>query len=146
MKVRDIMHTSVITLQSGAKLSIAEDIMTMGRIRHLPVVDGHARVVGIVTQRDLYKAAISSVLGFDPDKEHQWLGKVTVADVMTKEVVTVSAEAGVMDAVEKMLTLKIGCLPVVDAEGKPAGVLTETDCLRCFRDLLKMGAFKDTLA
>lgn len=146
MKVHDIMHTSVVTLQSSDKLNVAEDIMTMGRIRHLPVVDGHNRVVGIVTQRDLYKAAISSVLGFDQDKEHEWLGKVRVADIMTKEVITVAAEAGVVETVDKLLTMKIGCLPVVDAEGKLTGMITETDCLRCFRDLLKMGAFKDTLS
>lgn len=146
MKVRDIMHTSVITLHSSDKLNVAEDIMTMGRIRHLPVVDGHNRVVGIVTQRDLYKAAISTVLGFDRDKEHEWLGKVRVEDVMTKEILTVSAEAGVIETVDKLLTMKIGCLPVVDTEGKLIGVITETDCLRCFRDLLKMGTFKDTLS
>jgi CBS-domain-containing membrane protein len=146
MKVRDIMHTSVVTLHSSDKLSVADDIMTMGRLRHLPVVDGHYRVVGIVTQRDLYKVAISSVLGFDQDKEHEWLGKVAVADVMTKEVVTVAAEAGVIETVDQLLTMKIGCLPVVDAEGKLIGMITETDCLRCFRDLLKMGAFKDTLS
>jgi CBS-domain-containing membrane protein len=146
MKVRDIMHTSVVTLHSSDKLNVAEDIMTMGRMRHLPVVDGHNRVVGIVTQRDLYKAAISSVLGFDRDKEQEWLGNVKVADVMTMEVVTVAAEAGVIETVDKLLTMKIGCLPVVDAEGKLIGVITETDCLRCFRDMLKMGAFKDTLS
>ncbi len=146
MKVRDIMHTSVITLHSSDKLNVAEDIMTMGRIRHLPVVDGHNRVVGIVTQRDLYKAAISSVLGFDREKEQEWLGNVKVVDVMTTEILTVSAEAGVIETVDKLLTMKIGCLPVVDAEGKLIGVITETDCLRCFRDLLKMGTFKDTLS
>lgn len=54
------MHTSVVTLHSSDKLNVADDIMTMGRMRHLPVVDGDNRVVGIVTQRDLYKAAISS--------------------------------------------------------------------------------------
>jgi CBS-domain-containing membrane protein len=146
MKVRDIMHTSVVTLHSSDKLNVAEDIMTMGRLRHLPVVDGYNRVVGIVTQRDLYKAAISSVLGFDRDKEQEWLGKVSVADVMTKEVVTVAAEAGVSETVDKLLTMKVGCLPVVDAEGKLTGMITETDCLRCFLDLLKMGTFKDTLS
>jgi CBS-domain-containing membrane protein len=146
MKVRDIMHTSVVTLHSSDKLNVAEDIMTMGRMRHLPVVDGYNRVVGMVTQRDLYKAAISSVLGFDRDKEQEWLGKVAVADVMTKEVVTVSAEAEVIETVDKLLTMKIGCLPVVDAEGKLTGLITETDCLRCFRDLLKMGTFKETLS
>lgn len=146
MKVRDIMHTSIITLHRSDKLSVAEDIMTMGRIRHIPVVDGHNRVVGLVTQRDLYKAAISTVLGFDRDKEHEWLGKVTVEDVMTTEVVTVAAEAGVIETVDKLLAMKVGCLPVIDADGKLIGMITETDCLRCFRDLLKMGTFKDTLS
>src|SRR5262245_65956030 len=120
--------------------------MTMSRIRHLPVVDGQNRVVGLVTQRDLYKASISSVLGFDPDKEHEWLGKVKVTDIMTKEVITVAAEAGVLETVDKLLTAKIGCLPVVDADGKLTGLITETDCLRCFRDLLKMGKFKEMLS
>lgn len=146
MKVRDIMHTNVVTLHSSDKLNVADDIMTMGRLRHLPVVDGHNRVMGIVTQRDLYKAAISSVLGFDRDKEQEWLENVKVADVMTTQVVTVAAEAGVSETVDKLLTMKIGCLPVVDAEGKLIGMITETDCLRCFRDLLKMGTFQDTLS
>lgn len=146
MKVKDLMRTNVVTLHGSDMLNVAEDIMTMGRIRHLPVVDAQNHVVGIVTQRDLYKAAISSVLGFDRAKEHEWLGNVRVRDVMTKEVILIEAEAGVVEAVEKMVTAKIGCLPVVDENGRLAGLLTETDCLRCFRDLLKMGTFKDRLA
>ena len=146
MKVKDLMRTNVVTLHSSDMLSVAEDIMNMGRIRHLPVVDAKTHVVGIVTQRDLYKAAISSVLRFDRAKEHEWLGKVRVSDVMTKEVTLIGAEAGVVEAVDKMVTAKFGCLPVVDGDGKLVGLLTETDCLRCFRDLLKMGAFKDCLS
>jgi acetoin utilization protein AcuB len=118
----------------------------MGRIRHLPVVDDHNRVVGIVTQRDLYRASISSVLGFDRSKEHEWLGKVRVQDIMTRKVIMISPEAGVSDAVEKFVSEKIGCLPVADEQGKLIGLLTETDCLRCFRDLLKMGTFKEVLS
>ena len=146
MKVKDLMRTNVVTLHSSDMLSVAEDIMTMGRIRHLPVVDAKNHVTGIVTQRDLYKAAISSVLEFDRAKEHEWLGKVRVGDVMTKEVTLIAAEAGVVEAVDKMVTAKIGCLPVADEDGKLVGLLTETDCLRCFRDLIKMGAFKEWLS
>jgi CBS domain-containing protein len=49
------------------------------------------------------------------------LGKVRVTDIMTKEVITVAAEAGVIETVDKILTEKIGCLPVVDTEGKLIG-------------------------
>lgn len=146
MKVKDLMRTHVVTLHFTDTLSVAEDIMSMGRIRHLPVLDGINRVVGVVTQRDLYKASISSVLGFNPAKEHEWLGKVKVQDVMNKTVTMIGPEAGIVEAVDKMVAEKIGCLPVVDEQGKLMGLLTETDCLRCFGDLLKIGTFKDTLS
>jgi len=146
MKVKDLMRTHIVTLHFADTLNVAEDIMNMGRIRHLPVLDGGNRVVGIVTQRDLYKASISSVLGFDRAREHEWLGKVKVQDIMTTTVTMIGAEAGVVEAVDKMVTEKIGCLPVVDEQGKLMGLLTETDCLRCFRDLLKMGTFRDVLS
>jgi CBS domain-containing protein len=149
MKVKDLMRTNVVTLHSSDRLSVADDLMTLGRIRHLPVVDAQTHVVGLVTQRDLYRAAVSSVssvLAFERAQAHEWLGKVGVSAVMTKAVILIGAEAGVVAAVEKMVTAKIGCLPVADEDGKLVGLLTETDCPRCFRDLLKMGTFKDSLS
>lgn len=146
MKVKDLMRTNVVSLRVGDTLGVAEDIMSMGRIRHLPVVDEDDRLVGLVSQRDLFRASVSSVLGFDRDKEHEWMGRIRVRDIMTKQVVTVDPEAGVSDAVEKFVSDKIGCLPVTDEQGKLAGLLTETDCLRCFRDLLKLGKFKEWLS
>jgi CBS-domain-containing membrane protein len=146
MKVTDVMRRSVVTLRADDNLSVAEEVMTMGRIRHLPVVDDRKRVVGIVTQRDLYKAAISSVLGFSKTKARAWLGKIKVSDVMTKKVTTIDMAAGITDAVDKMLSKKFGCLPVTDKDGCLVGLLTESDCLRCFRDLLKAGAFKELLS
>jgi acetoin utilization protein AcuB len=146
MKVKDLMRTNVVTLHVSDALDIAEDIMSMGRIRHLPVVDAANRVVGIVTQRDLFKASVSSVLGFDREKEHEWLGRIKVRDIMTKEVVTVGPEVGVVEAVEKLVTAKFGSLPVVDENGRLVGLVTETDCLRCFHDLLKLGTFKEWLS
>lgn len=146
MKVKDVMRTNVVSLRVADTLGVAEDIMSMGRIRHLPVVDEENRVVGIVTQRDLFRASISSVLGLDRSKEHEWMGTIKIRDVMTKQVTLVDPEAGMSEAVDKFVTDKIGCLPVVDKQGKLVGLLTETDCLRCFRDLLKMGTFKELLS
>jgi len=146
MKVKDLMRTNVVSLRVGDTLGVAEDIMSMGRIRHLPVVDEENCLVGILSQRDLFRASVSSVLGFDRSKEHEWMGRIRVRDIMTKQVVTVDPEAGVSEAVDKFVSEKFGCLPVTDKQGKLIGLLTETDCLRCFRDLLKMGKFKEFLS
>ncbi len=145
MKVKDLMRTHIATLRSDDALDVAEDIMRMGRVRHLPVVDAKGWLVGILSQRDLFKASISSVLGFTQEKEHEWLGKVLVREVMTKEVTTTGPETEIIEAVDKLIANKFGCLPVID-DGKFVGLLTETDCLGCFRDFLKMGTFKDPLS
>lgn len=146
MKVKDVMRTNVVTLHVTDNLGVADDVMKMGRIRHLPVVDSQRQVVGLLTQRDLYKAAISSVLGFTKTKAHEWLGKINVGEVMTGAVTSVDMDAGIVEAVDKMLSKKFGCLPVTDRDGRLVGLITESDCLRCFRDLMKVGSFKEMLS
>ena len=59
-KVRDIMTTDVVTLRRDDTLQLVKDIMTLGRIRHFPVVDG-TKVVGVVSQRDLFLASLPRV-------------------------------------------------------------------------------------
>jgi CBS domain-containing protein len=135
MKVKDLMQTEVATLRESEALDIAEDIMNMGRIRHLPVVDANARLLGIVTQRDLFKASLSSVANVTPTERQQWLGKVRVREVMTKKPITVEPEAEMADAVDKLLTGGFGCLPVVE-DGKFVGLITETDVLQGVQTLL----------
>lgn len=141
MKVKELRQTEVVTLRVTDALDIAENIMNLGRIRHLPVMDAERHLVGIVTQQDLLRAAVSSVLGFDRDKEQAWLGGIRVQDVMVAEVVTVSPEAGVAEAVDKMIAGKFGRLPVVEGT-RLVGLITETDCLRHLSDLLKTGVFQ----
>ena len=63
MKVKDIMTPDVATLDRNDELSLADDIMKLGRIRHLPVVD-EGRLVGIISQRDLFKASLTSAMGY----------------------------------------------------------------------------------
>ena len=143
MKVKDIMRSKVVSLHVGDTLDVVGDITDMGHIRHLPVVDAENRVVGIISQRDLFRATASSVLQLPQYKEQEWMHSIKVRDVMIPEVTTISDEAGMAEAVDKLVTQKFGCLPVVDAQGKLAGLLTETDCLRCFHGLLKLRTFQE---
>src|SRR4029450_4512111 len=76
-KVRDLMATELVTLSSDEHLRIASDLMNLTRVRHMPVVSG-GRLVGILSQRDLFRAALSSVLHFRKAAEREWLERIAV--------------------------------------------------------------------
>jgi len=128
MKVKDIMVRDVATLDLNDELSLADDIMKLGRIRHLPVVD-EGRLVGIISQRDLFKASLASAMGFGEKAKREFMKTVAVKEVMVDVVITISPEAGIEEAGKVMLEKKIGCLPVIEGDNL-VGLITETDILR----------------
>jgi CBS domain-containing membrane protein len=143
MYVRDLMQREVATLEASDRLDLADDIMRLGRIRHLPILSG-GRLVGILSQRDLFRAAVSCVLQLARPAEREWLGAVPVAAVMTPNVFTVGPETSVRRAVALMIDRKIGCLPVVD-RGQLVGLVSETDCLRYLAHVLDIAEEKELL-
>jgi len=137
IRVKEIMQPEVVTLSANDTLDLVDTIMRLGRIRHMPVVSGK-HVVGIVSQRDLFLAGVSSALHFREKAEREWLAKIRVGEVMAQPVYTIGPEDPVRDAVARMLAQRIGCLPVVDG-GELVGLLSESDCLRLLGQFLKDG-------
>lgn len=127
-KVRDFMATHPQVLGRNDTLDLAEDIMTMGRIRHLPVLDG-GELVGIISQRDMFRSAAVTALGFEADTQKALVKTIRIKEIMTEKVVTISPDATVKEAARIMIDKKIGCLPVVQGM-KLIGIITETDILR----------------
>ena len=103
-------------------------------IRHLPVVEGD-RLVGIVTDRDIRQASPSPATSLEIHELHYLLEKVKVREIMTKKVYTVTPDTPIEEAARLMIMHKIGGLPVLD-EGKLAGIITETDILTAFVDVM----------
>ena len=136
MRVADIMERDVVTLDMAEHLDVADDIMRLGRIRHLPVVAG-THVVGVISQRDLFRAATSSLLDLRHRGQHEWLAALRACDVMATDVVTIGPRASVRDAVELMLRRRVGCLPVVDGS-RLVGLVSETECLSYLERLLAL--------
>lgn len=130
MKVKELMVEEVTTLELNEELSLADDIMKLGRIRHLPVVDDGV-LVGIISQRDLYKASLASAMGFGEKAKRDFLRSLKVKEIIINDVITISPEADIKEAGKIMLDKKIGCLPVVEGS-KLVGLITETDILRQF--------------
>ena len=126
--VTDIMMGSPVTLKPEDTLDLANDIISLGRIRHIPVVDA-GRLVGLLSERDLMGAAASHVFRLKQKSKSALLKSVLIRDVMKKRVVTVSPQTSIKDAAHLMADKKIGCVPVV-SNGAIVGLVTTTDILR----------------
>jgi CBS domain-containing protein len=126
VRVRELMTRSVRTLGQNDKLSVADALMRTERIRHLPVVDEQGRIVGIVSQRDLFFSALVQALGFGSASHDRMLSSILVKEVMTENVVTTTPETLITAAARVMVDRKIGCLPVIEGETL-IGILSESD-------------------
>jgi CBS domain-containing protein len=127
MKVKDIMVKEVATLDVNDELSLANDIMRLGRIRHLPVVD-NTRLVGIVSERDLFRSSLAQALGYGTQHTRDLMKTVRLKDIMVTGVITIPPDTEVCEATKIMIEEKIGCLPVVE-DNRLVGLITETDIL-----------------
>ena len=127
MKVKEVMVKEVATLDVNDELSLANDIMRLGRIRHLPVVDG-TRLVGIVSERDLFRSSLAQALGYASKDTRDLMKTLRIKDIMVTGVITIPPETEFCEATKIMMDEKIGCLPVVE-ENRLVGLITETDIL-----------------
>jgi CBS domain-containing protein len=126
--VRDSMTPKPITITAKESLQGAMELMAMKRIRHLPVVDAHGALIGLVTDRDLRRAAPSPLFPSGDDKQAQLEG-TTVERVMVRAPTTISANAKLDDAIRILVEKKFGALPVLDGQ-KLVGILTPIDVMR----------------
>jgi CBS domain-containing protein len=126
MRVSDLMTREVATLQRNDKLSIADNVMRLGRIRHMPVIDEDGQLVGIVSQRDLFRGALVKAFGYGSTAQKRVMDTIVVKEVMATELQTATPEMSLKDAARVMSEKKIGCLPVVE-DGKLVGIVTEGD-------------------
>ena len=127
--VRDLMGRDVKTLNHNDKLTIADELMRMDRIRHLPVIDEGEELVGIVSQRDLFRSALARTLGYGERAQQKLMEQLLVKEVMSKPVETISPDAPIAEAARLMSEKKIGCLVVSEVE-RIVGILTEGDFVR----------------
>ena len=140
------MDTEVKSFMTGAPISIepdtsalaALDLMIEHAIRHLPVVDASQQLHGIVSFEDLRAALPIPLRLADPPgvEARRAASDVSVRDAMTPAPVTIREDAPLQEAVTRMLEGRFGSLPVVDAEGRLDGILTETDLLQALATVL----------
>jgi len=133
MQVSEVMATDVVTVGRNDDLRLVDDIMAERHIRHIPVVEDDA-IVGLVSQRDVFRAQMSSTMGYGEKGQRAYLHSILVKEIMAHPVITIAPEASVTEAIDLIVEKGIGCLPVVQGQ-QLIGILTKTNLLQHLRTL-----------
>jgi acetoin utilization protein AcuB len=129
------MTSDVVTVRPEETIIDAFELMQTRRIRHLPVVE-EGELKGLVTDRDIRLALIPAPLSTPEDRMYH-LGALTrVDEIMATDLITVEPSASIEAAAKLMAKYKIGAVPVVE-QGKLVGILTETDIMCVFIEMLE---------
>ena len=127
ISVAELMTKDLVTVRESDDVALAESLLRLGGIRHLPVVRDR-KLVGILTQRDVLRSGLS---GTASARER------AVSDVMTRDPTSVRPGLGLAHAARLMLERKYGCLPVCDDDGTLVGIVTEADFVRFAADVVR---------
>ncbi len=127
--VREVMSQPAIVITWGASILNASALMEEQGVRRLPVVDDENIVIGIVSSGDVREATsvYSTASPYAPDQDEILLD---VDEVMTAPALTVTPDATLLSVVRLLVEHKVGGVPVVDAQGCPLGMVTESDIFR----------------
>lgn len=129
LKVKDMMTNELFSLKTTDTLRTARSMMSLARIRHIPIVDKTGAFIGLLTHRDILQASISRFAEVDRSVQDEIDAGIPIAEIMRTDVTAVPPDLDVRDAAEMLLNHKYGCLPVVEDE-KLVGIITEADFLK----------------
>jgi acetoin utilization protein AcuB len=141
MLVKDCMTRHPIMISPSMPVTEAEKIMSENMIRHLPVIGDGKRLRGLITRQllSLKPADMSSLNVWEITR---FLSNLMVEDLMLKaqDVVTIAPDRTIERAAKILAERKIGCLPVVEDDNVVIGILSETDLLSAFQEMLGLPA------
>lgn len=131
--VKAIMTSPVITVKVTDDFHVVQDKFSTYDIRHLPVIDHNDRVIGLISQRHLYKIHSPRRLEngewfYDKDM----LDGFILANVMVKEVYTLKANASLEELMKTMIQFKFGSVPIIDDADRPIGIVTRDNVIKFF--------------
>ncbi len=134
MLVEGRMSRPVISIHPEMPIHDARNLFKQEQIRRAPVIK-KGKLVGIVSDQDLIDAAPSQATTLSVWEMNYLLSKITVKDIMTKDVITIDEDTPIEQAARIMADNKIGGLPVL-RDGKVVGMITETDLFKVFLELM----------
>jgi len=131
-RVKDIMTADVAAVRSDASYREMAALLRSRRVSGLPVIDAEGVVVGVVSETDLLERALDRRPDRWPHHKHLTTAELTARHLMTRPAVTTSPDEAVAEVARLMSAHQLRRLPVVDAQGHLAGIVTRSDVLSVF--------------
>jgi acetoin utilization protein AcuB len=135
MLVGERMTRRPITVGQDMPINEALTLMRQEKVRRFPVLNKKGKMVGIVSEKDLLYASPSPATALSMHELNYLLSKVTVKDVMTKDVITVETDTALEEVARIMADNKVGSAPVM-RQGELVGIITETDVFKVLLEML----------
>ncbi len=134
MSLEKLMSKTVVTVQMDDSLRAVKEIFDNTHFHHLLVVQS-GQLFGVISDRDLLKALSPNIgTAAETAGDVASLNK-RVHQIMTRKPVTLVQSAGIFDAIEIFNKHNISCIPIVNDEGKPVGILSWRDILKALSSL-----------
>jgi CBS domain-containing protein len=136
--VKDVMTTRVVSVGKDAPFKEMAAALRENRVSAFPVLDEEGKVIGVVSEADLltkealgggYDGMPGMITGLLRHKEQAKARGMTASDLMTSPAVTITPDETVETAARLMRKNNVKRLPVVDADGRLAGVISRVDVL-----------------
>jgi CBS-domain-containing membrane protein len=126
----ELMTADPAVIRASDRVSDAVQLFQALDVRHLPVIDDHRRLIGMLSDRDLRSLALPQLV------DSEWVGTIqtaldaSVSTLMNGDVVCVDAETGADEIAELLVENKIGAVPVIDADNRLIGIVSYVDLIR----------------
>lgn len=141
--IAEVMSKPARTISVNDDFSVAEEIFVTHKLRHLPVVGSDNKLIGVLSQRDVYRAVAPRrfidgtvyyregiIIDQDGYYEKDSLNQFIINNIMQKNPKSLTADRPLGEAIHIMVKEKAGCVPIVDKNMKVVGVITRFDFLK----------------
>ena len=135
MFVADRMTKHPVSVTSKATISEVDRLMNKHKFHRMLIIDD-GKLVGYLSDRDIMRVTPSPATSLSKFEIRSLLDKLSVKDIMQTKIITVNEDATIEEAALIMYQNKVGGLPVISEVGAVVGIITATDILKTFVDVM----------
>jgi CBS domain-containing membrane protein len=135
--VQELMSEALYTLSAHDTIHTARELMLEKRIRHVPIVDEEDNLVGLLTKHDVLAVSLSTLAEVENEVRDELEEGIPIGEVMITDLMVGYLTTSLREAARVMLEQKHGCLPILSADQKLAGILTEADFVKLALHLME---------